>query len=295
MSWWRRALALLALLPALAGAGVLLIGKGKTSVAVPTPPSQAVGSIDIDEGGLSSDTDPAMRVSRLNQNAIDVGDGEFTLEMFVRLAAEPGGNNDANTSTGACYVNCATNGNLLADGDNYNGSGSGASWIVGFDQGVLYLGVRNAGGDRTVPGTSDNRTGSWRHIAVQFRASDGLIEIFANGAEEAEFDGPNGTVAFNSSSTADQDEFIYFGMEKLAAGGYGIDGEISEVRLSTVRRYTGTTYTVPTAPWTADGDTVWLAHLDESSGTTVTDYSASAINGELVGTPNPTRSTADPF
>ena len=160
---------------------------------------------------------------------------------------------------------------------------------------MLYLGVRNAGGDRTQAGTSDNRTAAWRHQAVQFRASDGLIEIFADGSEESEFDGPNGTVAFNSSSTANQDEYLYIGMEKLAAGGYGIDGDVSEFRISNVRRYTGTTYTVPTEPFTSDSNTVVLYHFDENTGTSLNDGSSSNIDGELVGSPTPTRGTADPF
>ena len=63
------------------------------------------------------------------------------------------------------------------------------------------------------------------------------------------------------------------------------NGLVDEMRISKVLRYSGTSYTVPTAPFATDGDTVALYHFDETAGTTATD-SSGAPGGPSHGTLN---------
>ena len=52
-------------------------------------------------------------------------------------------------------------------------------------------------------------------------------------------------------------------------GGQGFYGYLEEIRLSSVVRYSGATYTVPTEPFVADADTRALWHFNETPGSTV--------------------------
>ena len=49
----------------------------------------------------------------------------------------------------------------------------------------------------------------------------------------------------------------------------GDEGQIEEIRLSDNVRYSNTTYTVPTIPFSADGNTRALWHFNETAGSTV--------------------------
>jgi hypothetical protein len=61
-------------------------------------------------------------------------------------------------------------------------------------------------------------------------------------------------------------------------------GFIQEVRLSNSARYTGATYTIPTARFTVDANTIGLWHCDEGAGTSVADSGVNGLTGTLAGT-----------
>lgn len=103
-----------------------------------------------------------------------------------------------------------------------------------------------------------------------------------------------GDLSYSGSEGAPANQHV-FGKEKYEALGAGFDGDISEIRFSTNRRYNGVTYTIPSAPFTTDAETVGLYHLDENTGTTAADSSGDVNTGTLIGNPVPAWSTQDPF
>jgi hypothetical protein len=79
-------------------------------------------------------------------------------------------------------------------------------------------------------------------------------------------------------------------------GNSGINGSeffaglLDEVRLSNIARYTGASFTPPTAPFGTDANTVGLWHLDEGTGQVVDDSSSNNRDGVL-GTTSGSEST----
>jgi hypothetical protein len=163
---------------------------------------------------------------------------------------------------------------------------------MGLDAGVLYLSVINGGSSATRIGTTDLRDGAWHHIAAYRDATSGLIELFVDGAREDSATGPTGDIT-NPGGGAATDDFNNIGKEKLNLA-FGYNGDVSEVRMSINRRYNGATYTVPTAAFSDDANTVGLYHFAENTGTTTADASGDQ-DGTLLGNPVPAWSTEDPF
>jgi len=65
-------------------------------------------------------------------------------------------------------------------------------------------------------------------------------------------------------------------------GNSGLYGYIEEIRLSSIVRYSGPTYTVPTEPFITDANTRAVWHFDETPGSTVFE-DASSYNNDLIG------------
>ncbi|HSC07830.1 MAG TPA: LamG-like jellyroll fold domain-containing protein [Steroidobacteraceae bacterium] len=249
------------------------------------PAQQAVGSFAT-SGGASTSSSAAITFPRTVGSPMNTGDAEFTLEMWLRPSATPADNGQTAPTEGANYS--GTDGNIFWDADGFS---TGRGFICGLDAGIVYLSVINGGSSRTEMGTTDIRDGNWHHVAVYRRASDGLMEIFVDGNREASIAGPTGDISYPGGGAATDDEQM-LGKEKLNLA-FGFDGDVSEVRMSTNRRYNGATYTVPTVPFTDDADTVGLYHFDQDA-VTVEDFSGSA-DGTLIGSPDPTWSAQDPF
>lgn len=97
--------------------------------------------------------------------------------------------------------------------------------------------------------------GNWHHIALVFNA--GSMSLWCDGAKVS---GDVTAGIFSSASSV-------FHLGGLAEGntGFDFDGDIDEVRISTAARYTGTSYTTPTAAFTSDGSTAELWHLDDGT------------------------------
>jgi concanavalin A-like lectin/glucanase superfamily protein len=253
------------------------------------PAQQEVGSLAT-PGGASTANSGAVRFMRTG--SANVGAAEFTFEMWVRPSATDTDNGrEGFVTAGANYS--GTDGNIINDSDGFS---TGQGWIAGIDTGRLYLSVvlngGGAGNIRTIIGTTDLRDGNWHHVAWYHNASGGAMDIFVDGVREA-----TGTQAGDCSypgGGSPTDDETVLGKEKLNLA-FGFDGDISEVRVSTNRRYNGATYSVPTVPFETDADTVILCHLDEGTGTTAGDSSGDGNDGTLIGNPVPTWSTDDPF
>lgn len=264
--------------------------RGVTRPSAPLQQDVAPGSL-LFPGGASGANSGAVRIPRASGSAINVGGGEFTLEMWIRPSETAGDNAQTAPTEGANYS--GTDGNIIWDAD---GNSTGLGFIVGLDAGVLYLSVTavgGAGGTRTEIGTTDLRDGNWHHVAVYRAATGGLMELFVDGNREGTVTGPTGSIA-HPNPVENTDGYHVIAKEKLNIG-FGFDGDVSEIRVSTNRRYNGATYTVPTAPFSADGSTVGLYHFDEGTGNDLGDSSGNDQTGELIGTPDPVWSTQDPF
>ncbi len=97
-------------------------------------------------------------------------------------------------------------------------------------------------------------TQAWHHVAVTHVASTGVARIFVDGQQVA-----TGTVG-----VLGQGPNIFLG----GASGYPyFTGLLDEVRLSNSVRYTGS-YTVPTAGFSSDAQTIALFSLNEGTGQT---------------------------
>lgn len=107
----------------------------------------------------------------------------------------------------------------------------------------------------------------WHHAAVVFDKGTGQVQLYLDG--RALLDNPSTWTAINNST------------EPLQVGS-GLGGVVDEVRISSVARYSGTTYTVPTSPFTCDANTRALWHFDEYEGATVF-HDACGIDNVLVG------------
>jgi glucose/arabinose dehydrogenase len=128
----------------------------------------------------------------------------------------------------------------------------------------------------------------WHHIAVTRDASN-VARIFIDGVLRNTI---TGTAAPTSSTGA-------FGIGAAGdAATESFPGLLDEVRISSVVRYSGS-FTPSAAPFAADGSTVALYHLDESTGQTLADASGNNRNGVLGSTSSaeaidPQRSTDAP-
>ena len=210
----------------------------------------------------------------------DIGATDFTLEFWMRgFAAD-------NT---APAISCGFNidwiyGNIIVDRDRYNQDRKFGISIAG---GIVAYGVSgDATGDRTICGTRDVLDGSWHHVAVQRRRSDGRMWLFVDGFPEAELDGPDGDISYPDDGVpanfcggpcVNSDPFLVIAAEKHDAGPEfpSFNGWFDELRLSSTLRY-GAAFTPPTAPFLPDSDTLALYSFDEAAGARIYDGAANA-------------------
>ena len=123
-------------------------------------------------------------------------------------------------------------------------------------------------------------TNEWSHVATVL--SGGKLKAYVNGQEVSEADVP-GTVDSDDDPLRIGTDFN---------GGDWFVGNIDEVRISDIARYSGN-FTVPKADFQPDDNTMLLWHLDEGSGTTVGDASSNDITGTFgTSTNEPTWTTA---
>lgn len=235
----------------------------------------------------------------------NIGAGDFTVEMWLRPAAT-NGNGATNVTAGANIT--WIYGNIFFDRDLYS---ENQSWGMSITQdGFLAFGTRDASNvQRTIVGTTDVTDDAWHHVAFTRDQSTGEMAIYLDGSREVTGTGGTGSLACpvpepdsEPYGTTGQNRFMVLGCEKhdespnLNHPGYY--GYMTEVRLSDSIRYTGTTYTEPTARFTTDGNTAWLASFQEASGTTITDDSGNGADATLeqggAGS-YPRRSEATPF
>jgi hypothetical protein len=250
------------------------------------------GSDDIDRVKISIDNP---------ERPMDVGSGDFTVEFWMRAFISE--NNGTVTTGNDGWIT----GNIIFDRDIF-GSGDYGDYGISIGNnsgsGILAFGVNNGSSGQTIIGSQDVADGIWHHVAVTRRYSDGLFRIYVDGQLDTEGNGPTGNISYRDgrSTAYTNDPFLVLGAEKHDAGSLypSYSGWLDEIRLSTILRY-NSNFTLPNQPFTTDGNTVGLYHLDEGSGDVVNDISLATggpSNGirRYGGSPaGPVWSTETPF
>ncbi len=209
----------------------------------------------------------------------NVGASDFTYELWVKCQSA---NNTSSSPTDWRFSN------VLFDRDIWNDS-RGHGIGVTNDGGNLVVVFGVAGGSLdhvTLSGTSNVGDNAWHFIVVDRNASTGLIRLGVDGTWQDSGTYTTGTLAYPTSYTptgGQDNEFIVLGQEKHdVASDDGYNGVIGYVRLSTARRYTGGSFSVPTVIPEDDASTGALYLFRDGAGTTLSDYAAGNTDGTLL-------------
>ena len=231
---------------------------------------------------------------------LDVGDQDFTIEMWMRAAPSTNTNPAVACGPFGSFVYS----NIIIDRDRHN---TPRAFGIGIAGGVIVFTVDGDNGVYTLCGVTPVVDDAWHHVAVQRRRSDGRLWLHIDGVLEDSGDGPGGDVSYPDDATpwpscpggtcSYSDPFVVFGAEKHGYSGISYEGLLDEVRFSTALRYP-TGFTPPTAPFVPDAATVGLFHFDEGIGTVAGDASMAATHGVLIigGSPSgPAWTAQSPF
>jgi hypothetical protein len=251
------------------------------AAAVAQPPTAAAtalrflgtGAGDVDRVKVRIDGPPA---------PADVGTTDFTLEWWMK--ALPGDNAAGDAQCGS-HGGWST-GSVLFDRDIVD-DGEHGEYGVSLTGGRIAFGVSAGGAGTTICGATDVADGTWHHVAVTRARATGLLRLYVDGVLDAEGAGGVGSsrdVSYadgRATDFPDVDPFLVVGAAKrdAAAGFPSYEGWLDEVRLSSVRRYTGAGFTRPALPFVPDGATAALYHLDEAAGDVVGDASGGGSHG----------------
>jgi len=139
-------------------------------------------------------------------------------------------------------------------GNTYRLLGIGASgfgsdvWITSFGGGTIIFNSE-AGTNNPNFNAANN---AWTKIAIVSTGA-GELYYYINGSRVA-------TRAYSSTSTGRR---VMLGSYRPYA--YSMEYRADELRISNMARYTGTSYTVPTAAFTNDANTLGLFHFDSTT------------------------------
>ena len=220
-------------------------------------------------GGQSSmDADPKAAYQTLTGNwggSNPTGTGDFTWEGWV-------------------YNTNAHDNQIIFETRNDSG---GAGWAirtvtVGANNGIMYL-YNNGGATITGEMTSGLTINTWHHVAVC--RTSGTTKVYYDGTAVI-------TVTDGGNYTAN---FWRVGGYWGTYNSYDIwtfEGYLDEFRYSSTARYSGSTITVPTSPFTSDGSTLLLLHMDGTNGGTTFTDSSSHNRTVTRDAGNPTTTTA---
>ncbi|HVL89793.1 MAG TPA: LamG domain-containing protein, partial [Actinomycetota bacterium] len=201
--------------------------------------------------------------------AIDVGAGDFTVELFLR--ASPGAN-----TVEACDLTPQWHlGSVLIDRSRAADQGR-RGFGLALSRDRLVFGVTGPDGEHaSVCGSRRIADGAWHHVAAQRRAADGRITIWVDGALDASATGPSGDVSYPDGATypfgcnCSQDPYLFIGAKEHHSAPSFV-GRVDELRISSALRYAGP-FTRPARAFTPDAKTAALYHFDEGSGSVARD------------------------
>ncbi|MDX1998875.1 MAG: LamG-like jellyroll fold domain-containing protein [Thermoanaerobaculia bacterium] len=228
----------------------------------------AAGSLRFYGSGVLAPTLDRVVIPLETDRPVDVGAGDFTVEVWLR--ALPG----ENASTAACTsaVDDWITGNIVLDRDVF-GPGDAGDWGLALKSGRVVFGVAAGSTGVTLCGSRTVTDGQWHHVAVTRQATTGALVLWVDGFQDAAAVGPTGDLSYRDGRVGSTwDPYLVLGAEKHDAGAEypSFSGWLDELRLSTVRRYT-TAFVPPTRAFDPDAATAALYHFDAGTGTTVAD------------------------
>lgn len=256
------------------------IAAGLTLAAVsPLPAPAATYTLVLPQAGATPMPYLSIRVddpgSSTGSPAVDVGAGDFTVELFVKAAP------NANPRQVDCTDDATwAFGHVLLD--RSRGAAEGArSWGVSLSRARMVFGIIGPSGARaTLCGTRVVADDYWHHVAIQRRAADGRITIWVDGTLDVAAAGPSGDVSYPDDATVPigcancgQDPFLFIG-GKSDQSAESFVGSIDELRVSTVIRYAAP-FSRPARAFAADASTAALLHFDDGSGRVARDSAGS--------------------
>jgi hypothetical protein len=170
----------------------------------------------------------------------------WTIEGWVYLPSTLG----AGQSPGILSRSSPSGSSTLVDWTLYLGNNP-ANLLFAYGSGGL---VYNYNASTTIP------TGTWTHVAATY---DGTrSNVYVNGALSNSMVATTTAMSFNPTYGTVAGGYNY--------GLYLTNENLADVRVSNVARYTGSTYVVPTAPFTTDSSTLLLLKsLGGQVGTTL--------------------------
>lgn len=130
----------------------------------------------------------------------------------------------------------------------------GSYWLGHNASGFLMLDYGVLPNNTTLTTSVVVNDGAWHHVAIVFQAGAASVYVDGNRAAQS----ANAPVTDGDNTDVNK-QFLVGG---LWANGFDWTGAVDDVRISNVARYTGTTYTVPTAQHTADANAVHTWRLD---------------------------------
>ena len=205
---------------------------GRTAVTLTPNGNLQVDTAQSKFGGASALFDGSGDYLSFDANVLnDMPGNDYTMEMWARF-------NDTGTFR-TLLANQGTNGAVFLQRDNSNKIS------------LFYI-----GDSATLSTTSTVTSGVWYHIALV--VDSGTQKLFLNGTLEA-----SRTETTYTSTTSQ-------GMlgRRQSVTSRDMNGHIDEFRLSNIARYTAS-FTVPTEPFVNDANTLLLAHMDGTDGTSV--------------------------
>lgn len=220
---------------------------GRTAVTLTPNGNLQVDTAQYEFGLASALFDGSGDYLSFDANVLnDMPGNDYTMEMWARFS-------DTGTYR-TLLANQGTNGAVFLQRDNSNKIS------------LFYI-----GDSATLSTTSTVTSGVWYHIALV--VDGGTQKLFLDGTLEA-----SRTETTYTSTTSQ-------GMlgRRQTVTSRDMNGHIDEFRLSNVARYTAS-FTVPTEPFVNDANTLLLAHMDGTDGTSVfsddigTDRSAVGIS-----------------
>jgi hypothetical protein len=170
------------------------------------------------------------------------------------------------------YSNNVSNNAKIFDGRGINAAHTGGDTVFALGNTLLIdhngaaIRVWIDGASQVTGGSISNST--WYHLAVQ--RSSGTFNAWLNGTRIVDYAGSD-----DYTSVFEANQAIGIGAS-TASLSQGWNGNIDELRISTVARYTnGASITTPTAAFVNDDDTYLLMHANGADGsTTFTDDDA---------------------
>jgi hypothetical protein len=267
-----------------------------SSVPPSVPPSVPAGR-SLRLFGTGTDDIDRVKIPLGAGTRANVGAGDVTIELWVkgRLADNPA---TGCSSSDAAWIT----GHVVVDRDVY-GPGDRGDFGLSLLGGRVAWGASLGGAGATACGQANVLDGAWHHVAVTRRAANGRLQVWVDGALDADVTTSPavGDISYRigrSTSWPASDPYLVFGAEKHDAGPEypSFAGWIDDVRISTVIRYTAP-FVRPTAPHPVDAATAALYRFDEPGGSTVVDAVGTSPGELRVGGPNaaPIRTADTPF